>query len=429
MEKKKKVIQTLVRRFFKNSKGQPYDMSSGEAEIFLAIIDPFYKWLWVSAPTRYGKTETVAMALLYLAVFHNLKLPIVAGSEDKAQKIMAYIVQHIGDHYELFKGLIVEDISDIEKLKVTMAKNALRWATGGWIFVTSIDSRSISREGEGVVGEGGDVIVLEEAGLIKREEQFSKVVRMAEEGRGWGKLVMIGNCVENSVFEKAFNNPIYKKLRITLEQAVAEGRFSWKALEEKKKQTTSKDWKRYYLVEFPAANEFTYFKPQKYELLPRDLKFYGACDPALGESKKGSLIGIIVLGLDEKGQRYEVFSFGQQIKPEQTMNEIFNLPYKFERFGVEAIQFQRYFLNQMDAKSKAEKRYIPFVAIEQKRAKEERIESMEPAINTGQILFRGDGILWDHMQDYPELDQLDVLDTLEMADRLITGEKVDFEIV
>lgn len=419
-------IKTLVSSYFKNSKGEPYEITEGQCELFYAVTNQEWDWVWCSAPTRYGKTEIVAMAILWLAAFYHLKIPIVAGSEEKAKKIMEYIVQHIGDSEILFEGLIIDNLEDIEKLKVQMSKNALRWSTGGWIFVTSVDSRSIKREGEGVVGEGGDVVVLEEAGLIKRKEQFSKVVRMPEKNKGWGKLVQIGNCVENSVFQTAFNDPLYIKVRISLEQAVREGRYTEKELEEKKSQTTSKDWKRYYEVAFPAANEFTYFKPKIMERMPRELTYYGACDPNLGETTKGSLCGIVILGKDNKGQIYEVESIGLPLGPERALNTIFSFPYKFQRFGVEAVQFQRYFLSTMNAQSKERGLYIPFTGLEQKRKKEERIESLEPIINTGQILFRGENELWNEMQDYPEAEHLDVIDALEMAWRLAKGGDFDF---
>jgi len=252
-----------------------------------------------------------------LAFAEHIKIPIVAGSAGKARKIMAYIVTHIGDHPDIYNSLVNVKLTEIEKLKVTISKDLLRWSDGGWILVTSVDSRQISKEGEGAVGEGGDVIVLEEAGLIKKREQFSKIVRMPEGKRGWGKLIMAGNCVEGSVFEDAWNDPMYEKVRITLEQAVAEGRFTELELEQKKKQTTSKDWKRYYLVKFPEENEFTFFKPQAYDVLPprTEMKYYGANDPALGKKKKngtegsGSLVGIVVLGVHIKtGQIYEVQS-------------------------------------------------------------------------------------------------------------------------
>lgn len=422
-------IQVLVKGIFKNSEGKPYLLTNGEADFFIKIIDPKIKWLWMSAPTRYGKSEVLAMALIYLAVVKHLKIPIVAGSEDKAKRIMEYVLAHLPDHPMLYQGLINLNLTDVEKLKVSMAKNTMRWSDGGWIYITSVDSSNTKKEGEGVVGEGGDVVVLEEAGLIKRPEQFSKVVRMPEEGRGWGKLIMSGNCIENSVFENAFNDPLYVKVRVGLEQAIAEGRYTQSALDQKKSQTTTKDWKRYWLVQFPEANEFTYFKPKKYDYLPTELKYYGACDPALGESKGGSLVGLIVLGVDSKGVVYEVESIGLQLKPEETIRQIFNFTQKFERFGVEAIQFQRYFLTTMEERSRAQKRYIPFMAIQQQRKKEERIESLEPYINTGQILFKGDNLLWEHLSLYPNLEQLDVIDTLEMCWRLVGGGGFDFAVL
>ena len=429
-QEKTEFIQTLVRKYFKNSKEEPYLMTPGECEIFESVTNPAYRWVWDSAPTRYGKTETIAIAIIYLAVFHQLKIPVVGGSEAKAKKIMDYVINHIGDHSSLYKNLInAHDFDQLDRLKVSVSKDVLRWTSGGWIFVTSVDSRAISKEGEGVVGEGGDVVILEEAGLIKHKEQFSKIVRMPEDNRGWGKLVMSGNCIENSVFEDAYNDPKFHKVRVGLKQAIAEGRFTKKSLDEKKTLTTSKDWKRYYRVLFPKANEFTYFKPKKYEYLPRELKYYGALDPALGEAKKGSLVGIVVLGVDKDGQAYEVESIGKKLKPNEAIRAVFNLPYKFERFGVEAVQFQKYFLSVIQEKSKKEKRYIPFEGIQQKRKKEERIESLEPFINTGQVLFRGDNLLWEHMQDYPESEHLDILDTLEMVWRLISGGKLSFTFV
>ena len=340
---------------------------------------------------------------------------------------MEYVLEHISNHPKLYKGLINADISDIEKLKVQMSKQALRWYDGGWIYITSVDSRNITREGERVVGEGGDIVVVEEAGLIKRQEQFSKIVRMLE--GDWGKMVLSGNCIENSIFETAYKDPLYKKVRVPLEQAIAEGRINQERLEQQKSQTTGKDWKRYYLVQFPEANEFTYFKPQKYEYLPEIVKYWGSCDLALGETKKGSLVGIVVLGKDKNGKVYEVESIGKQMPPEETIRTIFNLPYQFERFGIESVQFQKYFLDVIKEKSQDRGRYIPFEGINQSKKKEERIESLEPFINSGQILFKGDNELWQEMQDYPDSENLDVIDALEMCWRLVYQPNVEFDFI
>jgi hypothetical protein len=406
-QKKRTALRTLVKSRFKTVKGEPFILTDGQCDLFWGFLNKDWKWVWESAPSRYGKTEVAALALIYLAAYRNLKLPIVAGSKNKAEKIMEYVTQHIPDHPELYQGLLNADIKNVDRLKVEMSKNALRWSVGGWIYVTSIESRSLTKEGEGVVGEGGDLVTIEEAGLIKHKEQLSKIIRMAE--GEWRKIVMLGNCVEKSVFEDAYNNPRYHKIRIGLDQAVAEGRYTEQELVEKKEQTTTKDWKRYYLVEFPKAGEFSYFKPKAYEYLPNELKYFGALDPALGESAKGSLIGVVILGRSENGQVYEIESHGLTDGPEHAMQFILNLPYKFERFGVEGVMFQRYYKNQMEAKSKELGKYIPFETIEQKQNKLVRIESTEPIVNTGQVLFKKDSLLWSHMQEYPDIDKLDVL--------------------
>lgn len=429
----KNLIKQIIGSLFKNAKGEPYQLTDGQCEIFEGVTNPKYKWVWQSAPTRYGKTEVLALASIYLAVFHKVKIPIVGGSEEKAKKIMEYVVQHIGDHPSLYEGLLNINIKEsraeaVEQLKVQMSKQALRWSKGGWIYITSVDARSIASEGERVVGEGGDLVILEEAGLIKRKEQFSKVVRMVE-GTMWGKLVMSGNCIEKSVFQTAFNDPLYHKVRIPQEQAIAEGRLNQERLDQQKNQTTSKDWKRYYLVQFPEENEFTYFKPKRYDILPEIVRYWGSLDLALGEAKKGSLVGIVILGKDKNGQVYEVESMGQQIKPDETIRTIFNYPYQFERFGIESVQFQQYFLDIIKEKSQDRGKYIPFEGIPQSKKKEERIESLEPFINTGQILFKGDNELWQELQDYPEAENIDVIDALEMNWRMIYQPKVEFDFI
>jgi predicted phage terminase large subunit-like protein len=429
-------VRLLIQSYFKNKKGEPFNPTDSQCVEFASIIDQRVKWLWISAPTRYGKSEMLGMAVLYCAAFLNLKIPIVGGSIDKANKIMEYIIGHVADHPVFHKGLINLDLSQVEKLKVTISKDTLRWADGGWIFVTSIDSRQISKEGEGVVGEGGDIVVLEEAGLIKSKDQFSKVVRMPEEDRGWGKLIQNGNCIEGSVFEAAYKNPLYIKVRIDLETAIREGRYSRQRVEEVRLQTTSKDWKRYWLVQFPAKGEFAYFKPKSYEFLPRDLKYYGAIDPALGGVEKaekqkietGSKIGIAVLGVDKDFQKYEVEVIVDHMTPDEAIRKIFNMPYKFTRFAFEAIAFQKYFLKETKIKSKEQGVNIPFEGMQQSKNKIERIESMEPPINTGQVLFKGEGQIWDDLMDYPKVDFLDGLDVLEMAHRISEVKKPSFAI-
>lgn len=409
----------FIKETFKK-KGQPYIATDGQVEIFVNILNPNIKYLWINAPTRYGKTEISAMALLTLASLFGLKIPIVGGTISKANKIMEYILEHISDNEKFYEDLINVEIKDIQSLKVIRSKTALRWKNGGWIYITSVDDRNIVRGGESVVGEGGDIVFLEEAGLIKSDEQFSKVVRMPE-GK-IAKLIMSGNCFENSIFEKAYHNPAYKKVKISLQQAIDEGRIDEDRLFNIiKPQMTTKDWLRFYELKFPKSSDYSYFKPQKYSILPPfdKLKIYGAIDLALGE--KGShLTAIVILGKDDKGQIYEIDTIARIMTPDEAINTILNLPYNFVRFGIEEVSFQKFFSDVINRKSKELNKYIPFQGITQSRNKLERIESLEPIINTGQILIKGGNELEKELKDYPDCENIDALDAIEMVYRLIT---------
>jgi predicted phage terminase large subunit-like protein len=416
--------KSYISAVFKKN-GKPFIPTDGQVRIFEAILNPNYPFVWINAPTRYGKSEISAMALLIGAAIFNLKIPIVGGSLDKANKIMEYVLEHIGDNKDLYEGLINTDLKDIEALKVQRSKSILRWRDGGWIYITSIEQKNLSKEGEKVVGEGGDIVFLEEAGLIRSKEQFSKVLRMPE-GK-IAKLVMAGNCFENSIFEEAYKDDDYYKVKIELEEAFNEGRLDReRVFNFIKPKITYKDWLRFYEGKFPQANLYGYFKPHKYDFLPPldKLNIFGAMDLALGE-KEGKLTGIVVLGKHkETGQIYEVESIGEKMLPDEAIRTVLNLPYKFTRFGIEEVQFQKYFKDIIDKKSKELGKYIPFTGIKQSIKKEERIESMEPYVNTRQILFKGDNELWNEMINWPNVEYNDVLDALEMAFRLVKEIKI-----
>lgn len=394
-------------------------MNDGQCDLFYSITNPDIPYVWISAPTRYGKSETAAIALIYLARFFNLKIVIVGATDEKANKIMEYVVEHIADDDYLGIGLINTDVDKLEKLKVTTSKRTLRWSSGGWIFITSIDARRRNDGGEKAIGEGADIVYVEESPLIKTKEQFSKIVRMIENDRGWGKLIQAGNMMEGNHFEEAFYNPVYYKVYIPLAQAMFEKKWTVDFIKGKAEQSTTKDKKRMYYMLFPEKGEQAYFEPKRYGLLPKLVEYYGALDPALGKVTSTSMTAITVVGVDENGFIYELESFVDKIKPDDAMDIILNLPYTFNRFGIEDVQFQQYFRDQITAKSNLHKKYIPFEGITQKRSKQERIESLEPILKTGLIKLRGNNAMWDEAVEYPDAEHLDGLDVLEMAYRLV----------
>ena len=199
--------------------------------------------------------------------------------------------------------------------------------------------------------------------------------------------------------------------------------WSEEEINTKLEDMTTKDGKRYYKMKWVKKGEYAYFKPHRYDYLPEIVRYYAAMDLALGETKKGSYLAIVVLGQDINGQVYEIDSIIEQSSPDRMMEKAFNLPYKFERFGIETVGFQKYYLNRIQERSKELGKYIPFEAVKQSKSKQVRIESLEPFVNTGQILFCGDSILHEELVDYPDGDHVDGIDALEMAWRYFVKKK------
>lgn len=411
-------IRKLSRLFRLNE--EPFEIAKGQLDILRLILSRKKQRVYISTTTQYGKSLVVSIGAILLASVLKKKVLIIAPKRDQSRIIMRYVLEHVLDSELFYSGLL--DVDSIEKLKTERSKDRLAWSHGGEIMIASAESHRTSLAGMGLLGFGADVVILDESAGIT-DKAFEYVLRML--GRHADtKLIEISNPHSRNHFYKAFCDPEYHKIEIDYKQAIAEGRLTQKFIDEMRSKMTSRMFKIMYEVKFPEENEFTYFKPIKYETVPEanELKYFGACDPALGLSgKEGSLVGIVVIAKDTKGNIYEILNEGERYTPDQTMERIMQLPYRFDRFGVEAIQFQKYFLQEMQKRSISSGKYIPFVAIEQQRKKEERIESLEPFINTGQIKFSGKGELWDEMQNYPESDKLDVLDTLEMAWRLASG--------
>ena len=399
--------------------------------MFDAVLDPRLKYVWISAPTRYGKSEIVAMAAIYLAAIEKLNIRIIGLTKNKAKKVMQYVLEHLADNVAFYEKLINKEIiKDIEKLRLKVTKQELVWAdNGGSIEILGTKSTG----GDilaGLTGEGADVVIVEEAGLIRRDDTETQdmIVRMAEPYSRYGKLVLVGNLIEGSWFEKAYKDKDYYKVFITLAKAKQDiPEWTDEYLASKKRKMSLLMWKRMFEMEWVSSKEFEYFKPQTYKILPplKELELYGGLDPALGENKKGSMTAIVVLGRHkETRQWYEVENVVEKLTPGKTIDVVVGLArkYKFERFFVESVAFQSYFKDKLVEAVRKADAFLPVIGVKPKEAKQVRIESLEPVVRSGEILFSGMGGLWDELKFYPEVEHVDGLDAVAMVWNEVMGE-------
>jgi len=181
-------------------------------------------------PTQYGKSLTVALAVITRVLVSGEKFLIVAPSEKKAKIIMGYVIDHLGDS-KLFQSQLDDSSEAYARLKKERSKNRLTFKNGGEVSTLTLDSRNTKKSKEAAmgfgVGENGNV-VLDESSLID-DELYSSVIRMVM-GRN-AMLFEIGNPFYRNHFFRTFNGDNdYNKLYIDYKVAMEEGRFSEKTI-------------------------------------------------------------------------------------------------------------------------------------------------------------------------------------------------------
>jgi len=177
----------------------------------------------------------------------------------------------------------------------------------------------------------------------------------------------------------------------------------------------------------------------EYWLVPRDLgepvrlldcTLYGACDPSLGKNRKSDYSAILIGALTPTNRLFTLEADIKRRHPNIIMEDIFklvlkyrNLGMNFEKFVVESIAFQEFFKDQVAEKSMERGLFLPLEGTKlATRNKEARIQSLQPDINNGYILFNpNQQLLCDQLRYFPKADHDDGPDALEMLRDISRG--------
>jgi predicted phage terminase large subunit-like protein len=148
--------------------------------------------------------------------------------------------------------------------------------------------------------------------------------------------------------------------------------------------------------------------------------FYGACDPSMGkQNRHGDFSAIVTALLDSNsGKIYIVDADIARRKPDKTIADIlaYQARRKYRAFGFETNQFQEYMADELQKESEKRGYYLPLEKINHASDKKARIESLQPLVKNGTILFsRKHYTLLEQMKFFPKGSHDDGLDALEMA--------------
>lgn len=174
-----------------------------------------------------------------------------------------------------------------------------------------------------------------------------------------------------------------------------------------------------------SAQWFRYFNPAEIDFRAPQFRFYGYCDPSLGRSANSDYSAIITLAVDgDTGTAYVWDADIQRRHPDRIITDILEKERLLRRetgrgyalFGAETNQFQWFLKEQLARESAKQGLYLPIQGVRSTEDKTMRVESLQPDVKNGYILFRSDQtLLLQQLSQFPLGAHDDGPDALEGA--------------
>jgi|TARA_Y100000034_G_scaffold33382_1_gene40928 hypothetical protein len=226
----------IVKLLFKNDRGEPFEMTPGQVELFRAIYEKKHPRVSIACYTQYGKSDVISMAILLRCSTFPEKWPILGGTKDKARIIMSKLIKHIFENdYTLGKFEIGKDES-VERIKRDRSKDRITFRVNkagdiGEAIVLSADARRKGEDaGDILIGHGAPNLVQDDAALIP-DPIHGKALRMLG-GHKDNFLVKVSNTFNRNHFYRSHHNPKYLKLVVDYKKGIEEGRITQEYIEE-----------------------------------------------------------------------------------------------------------------------------------------------------------------------------------------------------
>jgi len=174
-----------------------------------------------------------------------------------------------------------------------------------------------------------------------------------------------------------------------------------------------------------SSQWFRYFNPAEMDFRAAKFRFFGYCDPSLGRSATSDYSAIITLAVDaDTGTAYVWDADIQRRHPDRIIADILEKERLLRRetgrgytlFGAETNQFQWFLKEQLARESARQGLYLPIQGVRSTEDKTMRVESLQPDVKNGYILFRPDQtLLLQQLSQFPLGAHDDGPDALEGA--------------
>lgn len=253
-EKEIEAGSSLIKIFFKDKSGKPFEATETQINIFLDIYLMRVSRMAILGMTRYGKSETASMGILLRSLIYKENFVIGANSKEIAQILMNKCIEHLSDNPIFNENLVLVDKVLTNKLKKKESKDEFTWVNGGGIKTVTLGANTKKSEVEALIGEGTNRLILEEASAISNN-LVGMAMRMLGDNAKDNFCLKLGNALYRSHFMDSINSPKYKSYVIDWNLALKEGRVTEEFIEEQKQVMTRRQFESMYECKFPDEDE------------------------------------------------------------------------------------------------------------------------------------------------------------------------------
>lgn len=352
-ERSIKQTQVFVKWLFPRVKAAQ-NLSYYQAYIVKRIAFSEVKRMSISAYTRYGKSQTVAIAVaIYIMINEGKKVKFIGPTDDQAGIIKDYMSELLlGSKDNILLNMAELTAKGPARIKAEASQKRMTFTNG-------CEYRVVTAHGKGFagMGHGGDLIIMDEAALISRES-YAKITRMLGDDPENAALIELFNPWDRDT--KAFDHSIsqrFERIRIDYRIGLQEGRTTEDFIEEQREDITPLEFQVLYESRFPDESEdalhsleniensenteFGFIdkvkriisklkdkniRENEYKRLKDELnrfKFILSCDPA----DKGLDYTVIMWGISKDDTKYEIMGIYSEAKsdPMQVVAKIMSI--------------------------------------------------------------------------------------------------------
>lgn len=219
----------LVKKLYKDEQGNPFILTDGQCDIFNVIFKKLFHRVHIESFTRYGKSETIAMALLTRICTFPEQWAIAAGNEDQAHIITSHLIRHIFDNDYTHRRFVLGKGETEESIRRYRSKSRLNFKLEGGllgeVFVTNA---------AGAMGFGAPNVIEDESALISDNEEALVFRMLGDQPDNY--LFKVGNTWDSNHFRNSSIDPNFFKIHIDYYQGIKEGRITPQMVEEARKK-------------------------------------------------------------------------------------------------------------------------------------------------------------------------------------------------